>query len=63
MAYSVGTIELRIDKNKLRSPTSTGLLGIRERVMALNGSFEIHSDIGDGTRLLIYVPYKQEEKL
>ncbi|KAF0140762.1 MAG: PAS/PAC sensor signal transduction histidine kinase [Stygiobacter sp.] len=52
-----------IDKNKLRSPTSTGLLGIRERVMALNGSFEIHSDIGDGTRLLIYVPYKQEEKL
>ncbi|NJD22517.1 MAG: PAS domain S-box protein [Melioribacter sp.] len=52
-----------IDKNKLRAPTSTGLLGIRERVMALNGSFEIHSDIGDGTRLLVYVPYKREEKI
>ena len=52
-----------IDKNKLRAPTSTGLLGIRERVMALNGSFEIQSENDQGTRLLVFVPYKQEENL
>jgi PAS domain S-box-containing protein len=46
-----------IDQMKLKSPTSTGLLGIRERVVALNGNFEIHSEENSGTRLLISIPY------
>jgi PAS domain S-box-containing protein len=50
-----------IDKNKLRAPTSTGLLGIRERVMALDGNFEIQSEKERGTLLRVSVPYKQEE--
>ncbi|MFI5236313.1 MAG: PAS domain S-box protein [Ignavibacteriales bacterium] len=47
-----------IDENKLRSPTSTGLLGIRERVVALKGNFRIHSEKDHGTHLQIFVPYK-----
>ncbi len=37
--------------------TNLGLLGIAERVDLLNGSFELKSAPGDGTRLIIEVPY------
>lgn len=33
-----------------------GLLGIRERVLLLNGRFDIHSELGQGTRLSIVIP-------
>jgi PAS domain S-box-containing protein len=44
---------------KQRDPTSTGLIGIRERVIALNGKFEVHSKRGQGTILKILIPYKR----
>ena len=37
-------------------PRGIGLLGIRERFEAVGGEFEIHSVIGDGTRLVARVP-------
>lgn len=37
-------------------PKSFGLLGIRERVSALGGKFDIHSTPGKGTRLAIRLP-------
>lgn len=37
--------------------TNLGLLGIAERVDLLNGSFELKSAAGEGTRLIIEVPY------
>jgi PAS domain S-box-containing protein len=49
-----------IGNDTLRAPTSTGLLGIRERVMVLNGNFEINSEEGHGTSLLVSVPYKED---
>jgi two-component system sensor histidine kinase UhpB len=49
-----------IDENKQRAPTSTGLIGIRERVMALNGNFEIHSNKDEGTQLRVAIPYNPE---
>ncbi len=67
------TISLRIEENsvvmeisddgkgmeeeKKLDPTSTGILGIRERVIALNGAFEIKSGKGEGTTLIVSVPY------
>lgn len=36
---------------------ATGLLGIRERVLLLNGHFEIQSEIGQGTELVITIPW------
>ncbi len=46
-----------IDNTKLKDPTSTGIMGIRERITALGGRFEIISEINKGTKLIIYIPY------
>jgi signal transduction histidine kinase len=34
----------------------TGLVGLKDRVEALNGSIEVHSPPGDGTTLLVEIP-------
>ena len=47
-----------MEEQKKKDPTSTGILGIRERVIALNGDFEIKSGGGKGTTLTIAIPYK-----
>ncbi len=44
-------------EDKQKDPTSTGILGIRERVLALNGQFDITSSQGQGTTLKISIPY------
>ncbi|MDX1938386.1 MAG: PAS domain S-box protein [Flavihumibacter sp.] len=44
------------DKETVKSKQSFGLLGIQERVSSLNGSFELHSEPGKGTTLLINLP-------
>ena len=38
-----------------------GLLGMRERIEAINGSFSIHSEPGKGLRLLARVPLPEYE--
>jgi signal transduction histidine kinase len=38
-----------------------GLLGMRERVALLGGSFDIQSHPGQGTRLMITVPVRRRE--
>ncbi len=52
-----------MDEGKQKDPTSTGLLGIRERVLALQGSFEIRSKSGEGTHLTISIPYNPRRRL
>ncbi len=44
------------------NPKSTGLLGIRERVLALSGQFDIRGRPGEGTRLSISLPYWQPNR-
>ncbi len=44
-------------EEKKIEPTSTGFLGIRERVMAFNGRLEIRSKSGEGTTLMVSIPY------
>lgn len=39
-------------------PAGMGLLGIRERVTLLGGQFNIHSQPGHGTRLLVEIPWE-----
>ncbi len=52
-----------MEEDKQKDPSSTGILGIRERVVALNGTFSIHSRLGDGTTLTIAIPYVQDQGL
>lgn len=47
-----------MEEGKQKDPTSTGLTGIRERVIALNGKFNISSRRGEGTTLTVSIPYK-----
>ena len=47
-----------MEQERQKDPTSTGLTGIRERVMALNGRFEVSSRRGEGTTLRVSIPYK-----
>jgi len=46
-------------KEKLKEKTSFGLIGIRERVISMEGKFEITSIPGEGTTLEIEIPAKQ----
>ena len=40
-----------------------GLMNIRERLELLDGKIQINSSLGAGTRLNIYIPLIEEEKL
>jgi signal transduction histidine kinase len=40
-----------------KKPESFGLVGIEERVLALNGKFSITSMPNSGTTLLVAIPY------
>jgi signal transduction histidine kinase len=44
------------DVSKVDTKLHHGLLGIRERVYAINGKFNISSVLGDGTLLNLEVP-------
>ena len=50
-----------MELERQKDPTSTGLTGIRERVMAMNGKFEISSRRGEGTALSVSIPYKMPD--
>jgi two-component system sensor histidine kinase DegS len=44
-----------------RRPRSFGLLGMRERVLALNGYFSINSRPGIGTTVSAVIPWQQSD--
>jgi two-component system, NarL family, sensor histidine kinase UhpB len=43
--------------------TGLGLVSMRERIEAVNGTFEIHSASGAGSRLVMSVPLAAEARL
>jgi signal transduction histidine kinase len=45
-----------IQPQHLTSPTSLGILGMRERALVLNGQFEIAGRPAGGTRVLVRIP-------
>ena len=46
------------DTSKIKDKKTFGLLGMKERVLSLNGKFELVSAIGKGTKIVISLPYK-----
>jgi len=46
------------DPALVRRNKSFGTLGMKERVLSLGGSFDLKSSPGNGTKILIYLPYK-----
>jgi len=47
------------EENKMKDPTSAGILGIRERALAIGGYFNFKSDKGRGTKLTFIIPYEK----
>jgi PAS domain S-box-containing protein len=45
-----------INTNQKKRNSGIGLISIRERVLAFNGSFTINSEAGNGTELIIEIP-------
>jgi PAS domain S-box-containing protein len=45
-----------IAEDEMNKTHSFGLVGMRERIKALHGTFKIHSDVGQGTQLQITIP-------
>ena len=49
-------------RTEFMRPKSHGLSGMRQRVSALGGVFEIHSSPGAGTRIHVMLPIRREEE-
>lgn len=45
-----------IEEGAMHKARSFGLVGMRERIKALNGQFEVHSEVGHGTQIQIDIP-------
>jgi two-component system sensor histidine kinase DegS len=69
LGFNGGRANLRIsddgrgfDTDRVLGPdapvTSTGLLGMQERVKLLNGTIDIRSQVGRGTEILVDVPIR-----
>jgi signal transduction histidine kinase len=50
-----------IPTKNLKTPNSFGLVGMEERIYALNGEFRIASVPGQGTTLLISIPLEHDQ--
>lgn len=44
-----------IDRKKLKDPSSTGIIGMRERIASVNGNLNIRSEPGKGTALVVSI--------
>ena len=50
-----------IQRGEVAGTTSLGLLGMRERVDLLGGTFDIRGEPGEGTVVTVSIPFKQNE--
>ena len=48
------------DVPSVQTKKSFGILGMKERVLSLNGKFELVSSLGKGTKIIVSLPYKIE---
>ncbi|MDB5199314.1 MAG: domain S-box-containing protein [Chitinophagaceae bacterium] len=48
------------DKQKVREMKTLGILGMKERAMMMNGSYEIKSVTGKGTTVTVVLPYRNK---
>ncbi|MBR7745478.1 MASE3 domain-containing protein [Undibacterium baiyunense] len=45
-----------IEEGAMNKTRSFGLVGMRERIKAMQGNFKVHSEVGKGTRIEIHIP-------
>jgi len=50
-----------ITENEIKNSKAFGLIGMRERVLALNGECVISGRAGNGTTIVVNVPLNKEE--
>ena len=48
------------DGDGLNQSMRLGLIGMRERVQALNGTFDYQTSIGEGFKIFIRIPLEQK---
>ncbi len=46
------------DTSSVQNKKSFGILGMKERVLSLGGKFELNSSPGNGTKIIVSLPYK-----
>lgn len=51
-----------ITKNQIDNPRSFGLMGMRERTLFCNGTFEIFTDASGGTMVVVGIPLADARK-
>jgi PAS domain S-box-containing protein len=49
-----------IEEGAMNKTRSFGLVGMRERVKAMRGEFQVHSEVGKGTQIQICIPLNSE---
>lgn len=50
-----------IEEGAMNKTRSFGLVGMRERIKAMNGRFDLHSKVGKGTEIEVEVPLSNDE--
>jgi signal transduction histidine kinase len=51
-----------ITANELKNPRAYGLIGMRERVLAIQGKFAIVGEPGRGTRVTVTLPLQRRDE-
>ena len=51
-----------LQKKRSQTPLSIGLMGMRERVYALEGTLEINGVKGKGTTVTVIIPLHEDKK-
>lgn len=52
-----------IEEHKLKAPSSIGIIGMRERVLALGGKLDVRGEPGKGTTLAVSIPLSSNHSL
>lgn len=61
LKFSINDNGQGIEETDMRKSRSFGLVGMRERVKAMHGQFELSSVLGEGTNLKICIPLTENE--
>jgi len=61
LRFTITDNGIGIDEDDMRKSQSFGLVGMRERIKAMQGEFHVSSNLGDGTTLEVKIPLANEK--